>query len=61
MIFQTYRMQQLLHHDPILRSTYHEIFAYINNEEQALRFLFEQYVIKEPIFQNAYLHLTHPS
>ncbi len=54
-------MQQLLHHDPILRSTYHEIFAYINNEEQALRFLFEQYVIKEPIFQNAYLHLTHPS
>lgn len=52
------KMEKLLEVDRFLRDTFHELNGELNNEEEALRILFDTYIMNEPIFQNAYFHLT---
>ncbi|TWI57163.1 hypothetical protein [Halalkalibacter nanhaiisediminis] len=57
MSFQPDRMKKLLEQDRFLSSAYDDVREHFPNDEEALHYLFQQYVKSEPIFQNAYNHL----
>lgn len=55
--FEKAKMQSLLEHDRFLRETYNDTIQ-VMDEEEALRLLYDVMILKEPLKQNAYLHLT---
>ena len=58
MSFQPDKMRKLIEHDRFLSSAYEDVRRHFLNDEEALYYLFNQYVKNEPIFQNAYHILT---
>lgn len=58
MNYNRLKMQKLLEVDRFLHDTFLEVNGTLNNEEEALKILFDTYVMNEPIFRNAYFHLT---
>jgi hypothetical protein len=51
-------MKSLLEHDRFLSSAYNDVLNHLNNEEEALFYIFQHYVSSDPIFKNAYDLLT---
>ncbi|WP_179295370.1 hypothetical protein [Bacillus sp. FJAT-45350] len=58
MTYDATRMRKLLEVDKFLLGTYEEVKRGIGDDNVALEIVFQTYVIREPIIQNAYLHLT---
>ncbi|WP_209121931.1 hypothetical protein [Alkalihalobacillus sp. BA299] len=52
------KMKRLLEVDKFLHCTYQDVKEKIGCEDTALEMVFETYVMKEKILQNAYVHLT---
>ncbi len=51
-------MKSLLEHDRFLSSAYDDVLIHLNNETEALFYIFQHYVNSDPIFKNAYELLT---
>ncbi|MFC5794557.1 hypothetical protein ACFPUW_12635 [Thalassorhabdus alkalitolerans] len=51
-------MKKLLETDRFLHHTFEEIKRSIGDEDEALKMVFDAYVLKEPMMRNAYVHLT---
>jgi predicted transcriptional regulator len=58
MSYNRMKMQKLLEIDRFLHDTFQEVRSKLGSDDKALEMLFETYVMREPIMQNAYLHLT---
>ncbi|MFC5712575.1 hypothetical protein ACFPU1_07265 [Thalassorhabdus alkalitolerans] len=58
MSYQESRMKKLLETDRFLHHTFEEIKRSIGDEDEALKMVFDAYVLKEPMMRNAYVHLT---
>ncbi|WP_218970612.1 hypothetical protein [Alkalihalobacterium alkalinitrilicum] len=51
-------MKKLLEVDRFLHGTYEDVKEKVGCEDTALEIVFQTYVMKEKILQNAYVHLT---
>ena len=52
------KMKKLLELDRFLNSTFEDIRAQVGCDDAAMQLIFETYIMREPIFKNAYMHLT---
>ncbi len=52
------KMKKLLEVDRFLHGTYEDVKEKVGCEDTALEIVFQTYVMKEKILQNAYVHLT---
>ncbi|MFV8827279.1 hypothetical protein [Alkalihalobacterium sp. APHAB7] len=56
--YNALKMKKLLEVDRFLHGTYEDVKEKVGCEDTALEMVFQTYVMKEKILQNAYVHLT---